>query len=68
MAKQEHTELKWTNSNYKENLMSEEIAQQWLDKLAASANALDLDTHMNLISKKVNLMGVPGFESICYEQ
>ena len=48
--------------------MSEEIAQQWLDKLAASANALDLDTHMNLISKKVNLMGVPGFESIGYEQ
>lgn len=40
--------------------MSEQIAQEWLHQLAATANALNLEAHMNLISKKVNLMGVPG--------
>ena len=41
-------------------------AQQFLDQMAESANALDLDTHMNLISKDVSVFGVPGFDVIGY--
>ncbi|NOX42727.1 MAG: hypothetical protein GXP19_03205 [Gammaproteobacteria bacterium] len=48
--------------------MSEEIALQWLHDAAATANAKDHQAHMELISQKVNLLGVPGFESIGYEQ
>ena len=40
--------------------------QQFLDQMAESANALDLDTHMNLISKDVSVFGVPGFDVIGY--
>jgi ketosteroid isomerase-like protein len=42
-------------------------AQQFLDRMAATANALDLDAHMNLISKDVSVFGVPGFDMIGYE-
>ena len=37
-------------------------AQQFLERMAATANALDLDEHMNLISKDVSVFGVPGFD------
>lgn len=47
--------------------MSQQIAQQWLDDAAATANAHDLSAHMNLISKRIVLTGVPGFESIGYD-
>ena len=47
--------------------MSEKIAQQWLNDVAASANALELEQHMNLISKRVALTGVPGFDTIGYD-
>ena len=40
--------------------------QQFLDQMAESANALNLDTHMNLISKDVSVFGVPGFDVIGY--
>jgi len=42
-------------------------AQQFLDQMAESANALDLDAHMNLISKDVSVFGVPGFDVIGYD-
>ncbi len=48
--------------------MSEKIAMQWLIDAAATANAKNHHAHMDLISQKVNLLGVPGFESIGYEQ
>ena len=41
--------------------------QDFLDQMAATANALNLDAHMNLISKQVSVHGVPGFEVINYE-
>ena len=47
--------------------MSQEIAQQWLDDSAQTATAYDLTAHMNLISKRVVLSGVPGFDSIGYD-
>ena len=42
-------------------------AQQFLDQMAATANALDLQEHMNLISKEVSVFGVPGFDVIGYD-
>lgn len=42
-------------------------AKQFLDQMAATANALDLESHMNLISKDVSVFGVPGFDVIDYE-
>lgn len=47
--------------------MSKEIAQHWLQESARTANALNLTEHMNLISKRVSLTGVPGFESIGFD-
>lgn len=42
-------------------------AQQFLDQMAATANALDLEAHMDLISKDVSVFGVPGFDVIGYD-
>jgi len=42
-------------------------AQQFLQRMADTANALDLDEHMNLISKDVSVFGVPGFDVIGYD-
>lgn len=42
-------------------------AQSFLDLMAATANQLNLDEHMNLISKEVSVFGVPGFEVIGYD-
>ena len=39
-------------------------AQQFLDRMAETANRLDLDEHINLISKDVSVFGVPGFDVI----
>jgi hypothetical protein len=50
-----------------ENRKSIMNAQHFPDRVAATANALDLDTHMNLISKDVSVCGVPGFDVIGYE-
>jgi len=47
--------------------MSEEIAQQWLQKIINTAADKDHTAHMNLISKKVSLKGVPGYENIGYK-
>jgi hypothetical protein len=42
-------------------------AQNFLDAMASTANDLNLDEHMNLISKDVSVFGVPGFEVIGYQ-
>lgn len=42
-------------------------AQEFLELMANTANELDLNSHMNLISKDVSVFGVPGFEVIGYE-
>ncbi len=42
-------------------------AQQFLDQMVQTANALDLEAHMNLISRDVSVFGVPGFEVIGYD-
>ena len=47
--------------------MSEAIAKQWLADAANTATNKYFDAHMDLISRKVSLQGVPGFENIGYE-
>ncbi|MCW9025361.1 MAG: hypothetical protein OQK73_11880 [Gammaproteobacteria bacterium] len=47
--------------------MSEEIAKQWLTNAVTTANNKNYSAHMDLISKRVSLTGVPGFESIGYD-
>jgi len=47
--------------------MSQQIVQRWLSEVVRTANEKDLSAHMNLISKKISLHGVPGFETIGYE-
>lgn len=42
-------------------------AKQFLEQMAATANALDFTAHMNLISKDVSVFGVPGFDVIGYD-
>ena len=40
----------------------EQIAQTWLDASAKTATDKDFVAHFNLISKKVRVTGVPGFD------
>lgn len=47
--------------------MSRKIAQQWLDKVVSTVEAQDFPGHINLISRRVNLTGVPDFDSIGYD-
>lgn len=45
----------------------EMIAKKWLDASALTATNKQFDEHFNLISKKVRVTGVPGYESISYD-
>lgn len=47
--------------------MENDIARQWLDRLSATANDKNLTAHMALISRRISLLGMPGFESIGYD-
>jgi hypothetical protein len=47
--------------------MSEAIAKQWLEDARTTAANNDHAAHMALISRKVSLQGVPGYENIGYE-
>lgn len=47
--------------------MESKVAREWLDELARTANARDFNAHMNLISRQVQVFGVPGFEVIGYD-
>ena len=42
-------------------------AEAFLEQMAATANKLDLEAHMNMLSKDVSVFGVPGFEVIGYQ-
>lgn len=48
--------------------MSQGIALRWLTASAETATANDFNKHMDLISKKVSVTGVPGFEHIGYDE
>lgn len=45
----------------------EDIAQHWMDNCCQTIKQYDHESHMNLISKKVQVFGVPGYEVIGYE-
>lgn len=47
--------------------MDSKVARDWLDALARTANAKDFAAHMDMISKQVQVFGVPGFEVIGYD-
>ena len=46
---------------------AQQVAEQWLTHEAESAGQKDLKAHMGMISKRVSLQGVPGFENIDYD-
>jgi len=46
---------------------AQQIAEQWLTDAAESAGQKDLKAHMGMISKRVNVQGVPGFDNIDYD-
>jgi len=51
-----------------ENIKSkQEIIKTFLSDMAKTASQHDFEKHMNLISKEVEVFGVPGFESISYD-
>ncbi|MCF6189312.1 MAG: hypothetical protein L3J51_02405 [Cocleimonas sp.] len=43
------------------------IAQKWLDDSALTATNRQFEEHFNLVSKKVKVTGVPGYDSISYD-
>lgn len=45
---------------------AKKIAQQWLDEMAFTAATWNLDAHMQLVSRQVQVTGIPKVESIDY--
>ena len=60
-----------TSNNNQDAIQNKEtatsIAQQWLDDSARTATNKEFDEHFNLISKKVRVTGVQGYESVSYD-
>jgi len=46
---------------------AQEIAEQWLTRAAETAGNKDLKGHMGMISKRISVEGVPGFDNIDYD-
>ena len=46
---------------------AQQIAEQWLTNAAESAGQKDLMGHMGMISKRISVQGVPGFDNIDYD-
>lgn len=46
---------------------AQQIAEQWLTQAAESAGQRDLKAHMGMISPRVSVLGVPGFDNIDYD-
>jgi hypothetical protein len=44
----------------------EKIARNWMQEVAVTAAAGDLEAHMDLVSKRVQVVGEPGFDGIDY--
>jgi hypothetical protein len=47
--------------------MSAETVNLFLKDMADTATSMDLDAHLDLISRRVQLLGVPGFDVINYD-
>lgn len=47
---------------------AEQIAEQWLTDAAETAAQKDLERHMGMISRRVRVEGVPGFDAIDYDK
>ncbi len=47
--------------------MSDRIVNDWLERFVGSALAYDLRSHMAMISPEVLVFGVPGFDSLDYD-
>ena len=47
--------------------MSDRIVNDWLERFVGSALAYDLGSHMAMISPEVLVFGVPGFDSLDYD-
>ena len=45
----------------------QKIAEQWLTHAAETASQKDLNSHMGMISKRISVEGVPGFDTIDYD-
>ena len=43
------------------------IAEQWLTEAVESAGKKDLQGHMGMISKRISVQGVPGFDNLNYD-
>lgn len=46
---------------------AQQIAEQWLTHAIETAERKDLEQHMEMISKRVSVRGVPGFDNIDYD-
>ena len=46
---------------------AQQLAEQWLNQSAESASQKDLAAHMGMISKRISVQGVPGFDNIDYD-
>jgi len=46
---------------------AQQIAEQWLTQAADTAGKRDLKGHMGMISKRISVQGVPGFDNIDYD-
>lgn len=46
---------------------AQQIAEQWLTHAIETAERKDLEQHMEMISKRVSVQGVPGFDNIDYD-
>lgn len=46
---------------------AQQIAEQWLNNSAETAAQKDLAAHMGMISKRISVLGVPGFDNIDYD-
>lgn len=48
--------------------MAKNIAEDWLNAISESVLNRDINEHMRLVSKKVQVYGLPGIESLNYKQ
>ena len=46
---------------------AQQIAEQWLNESADTASQKNLAAHMGMISKRISVEGVPGFDNINYD-
>jgi hypothetical protein len=47
--------------------MTDAVVKSWLDRFVATALARDLQGHMAMISPQVMVFGVPGFDTLDYD-